>query len=151
MSNTERFRLLAAAYIIIRKENKVLLLKRANTGYQDGNYGLPAGHLNGGELATHAAVREAKEEAGVVVRPEDVRLVFTDHRLDTGISPERIELVFEATKWEGEPFNAEPEKCDDLSWYDLGDLPENMIPLVRAILNSIARGEIYAEHASELE
>jgi 8-oxo-dGTP diphosphatase len=145
----EHFRLLAAVHLLLRRGDEILLLKRANTGYQDGNYGLIAGHLDGGELATHAVVREAKEEAGITVSPQDVRLVHTDHRLSTGVSPERIELCFEASKWQGEVTNTEPEKCDDLSWHNINNLPSNMIPLVRNVLAKIAESDNYSEYATE--
>lgn len=145
----ERFRLLGAVYLVLRRGNEILLLKRANTGYQDGNYGLPSGHLDGNELATHAVAREAKEEAGITVQPEDVRLVHVDHKLNTGVSPERIELFFETSRWEGEITNAEPQKCDDLSWHDITNLPPNMIPMVRNVLTKIAAGEYYSEYPTE--
>ncbi|HEU5187573.1 MAG TPA: NUDIX domain-containing protein [Candidatus Saccharimonadales bacterium] len=148
-TSQERFGLLVAVYLLLRRGDEVLLLKRANTGYQDGNYSLIAGHLDGNELATKGVVREAKEEAGITVRPKDVRLVHTDHRLDTGISPERIELYFEASEWEGEVTNAEPGKCDDLSWHNINDLPPNMVPLVRAVLSRIGEGQAYSEYAVE--
>lgn len=56
----DRYRFIGAVYIILRDNNKVLLLRRANTGYYDGDYSLPAGHMDGDEPAAHAAVREAK-------------------------------------------------------------------------------------------
>jgi 8-oxo-dGTP pyrophosphatase MutT (NUDIX family) len=127
-TSPERYKLLGAVYLVLRRGDEVLLLKRANTGYQDGNYSLIAGHMDGGELATQAIVREAQEEAGIVIHPEDLRLVHTDHRLDTGVSGERIELYFQASAWEGTITNAEPEKCDDLSWHKLNALPTNMVP-----------------------
>lgn len=148
-TSQERAKLFVAVYLLLRRGDEILLLKRANTGYQDGKYGLIAGHLDGNELATHGIAREAKEEAGIIVRPEEVRLVHTDHRLDTGISPETIELCFETSKWEGEPTNAEPEKCDDLSWHNINDLPPNMIPLVKSVLAKVAEGHIYSEYATE--
>ena len=62
-----------AVHIFLLRENSVLLLRRAHTGYGDGNYSVVAGHLDGGESVTQAAVREAKEEVGVDLRPADLR------------------------------------------------------------------------------
>lgn len=45
----ERYKFICAMYLILIKENKVLLLKCANTGYEDGNYSLVAGHMDGNE------------------------------------------------------------------------------------------------------
>ncbi len=146
----ERFKLIPAVYLVLRRGDQVLLLRRANTGYQDGKYGLVAGHLDGDELATAAMVREAKEEAGITIRPEALRFVHVAHRLSRGqLGQERIDIFFEATEWDGEVVNAEPEKCDDLSWFEITALPESMLPFVRRVLTDIARGGQYSEYSSE--
>lgn len=150
MTGTERFRLIPAVYLVLRKDNQVLLLRRANTGYQDGKYGLVAGHLDGDESATSAMVREAKEEAGITVKPEDLRFAHLAHRLNRNQpGQERVDIFFEATDWQGEIVNAEPEKCDDLSWFDAENLPDDMLPFVRLVLADIARGKQYSEYTTE--
>jgi 8-oxo-dGTP pyrophosphatase MutT (NUDIX family) len=146
----ERFKLIPAVYLVLRKGDEVLLLQRANTGYQDGKYGLVAGHLDGDELATHGLAREALEEAGITVKPEALTLVHTAHRLSRDqVGQERVDLFFEATSWGGEVTNAEPQKCDDLSWFHLDQLPDNMIPLVKQVLQYIAAGVHYSEYTNE--
>lgn len=150
MNKKERFKLIPAVYLVLRRDNKVLLLRRANTGYQDGRYSLVAGHLDGDELATVGMAREAKEEAGVIVDPKDLQLVHVAHRLSRGeVGQERVDLFFEAGRWQGEPTNAEPEKCDDLSWFPIDDLPAAMVPLVRLVLTDIAQGKSYSEYVEE--
>jgi hypothetical protein len=59
---------------------------------------------------------------------------------------ERIDIFFTVDKWEGEPKNMEPKKCDDLGWFPLGDLPENTIPYIRQAIESIQKGITYSEH-----
>ena len=142
-----RFKLIPAVYMLFRRDNKALLLKRANTGYRDGEYSLPAGHVDGGEPAVRAAMREAREEVGVNVEPGDLRLVHTMHRFSDEPEPhERIDLFFEITKWQGELSNAEPEKCSEISWYHIDNLPENMVPEVRSALEKIAAGRAYSDY-----
>lgn len=146
----ERFKLIPAVFLVLRRNDEVLLLRRANTGYQDGKYSLIAGHLDGDELATIAMARETKEEAGITVDPESLKLVHVSHRLtrdDPG--QERIDLFFEPREWEGEATNMEPLKCDDLSWYPISHLPPNMLPHVRTVLSLISRGEVYSEYTEE--
>lgn len=146
----ERFKLIPAVYLILRKGDEVLLLQRANTGYQDGKYSLVSGHLDGNELATVGLAREALEEAGVTVDPRDLRLVHTVHRLSRGTpNQERIDLYFEATTWHGEVTNVEPHKCSDLRWFDIKHLPTEMIPLVRNVLQAVTRGEYFSEYEKE--
>jgi 8-oxo-dGTP diphosphatase len=146
----QRFKLIPAVYLLLRKDNKILLLRRFNTGYQDGNYSLVAGHLDGNELATEATAREAKEEAGITVDPQNLKLVHVAHRLTRNqVGQERLDLFFEASEWTGDVSNAEPDKCDDLSWHPLNDLPRNMLPLIRYVLRDVAKGIGYSEYADE--
>lgn len=90
--------------------------------------------------------REAKEELGIIVRPEDMKLVHTVHRLNRNEpNQEHIDLFFEAIKWGGDITNAEPHKCDDVSWFASDDLPENTLPLVRHVIEATARGDTFSE------
>lgn len=148
-TSTEPFKLKVAVYVLLRRDDEILLAKRANTGYQDGNYGLPAGHLNGNELATSGVIREAKEEIDVDIDVNDLKLVHVTHKLDTGISSERVELIFECRKWQGEPRNAEPHKCDEVAWFAMSSLPANMIPLVRRVVELSDKGIVYSEYPFE--
>jgi 8-oxo-dGTP diphosphatase len=145
----ERFKLIPAVYLLLRRANEVLLLRRANTGYQDGKYGLVAGHLDGDELGTIAMCREAKEEAGIILEPSDLKFVHVAHRLGRSNGQERVDFFYEATKRSGEVLNAEPEKCDDLSWYPMDRLPDNMLPLVRLVLTDVRIGIPYSEYTEE--
>lgn len=149
-TSKERFKLIPAVYLVLRKDNEVLLLRRANTGYQDGKYGLVAGHLDGNELGTTAMVREAKEEAGIDIDPSKLEFVHVAHRLGRNqIGQERIDLFYQLKEWQGKIVNAEPEKCDDLSWFDINNLPDNMLPFVKRVLTDIARGISYSEYLTE--
>lgn len=141
------FSLVPAAYIILRKGDEVLLIRRSNTGYMDGFYSLPSGHIDGNEPAMRAAAREAKEEVGVEIVPSDLRFVHVVHRVAEEKDHERVDFFFEATKWSGEPENTEPEKCDDVQWFSLGDLPAKLSPVVAQALQKMADGEYYSDLA----
>ncbi|HSX16856.1 MAG TPA: NUDIX domain-containing protein [Patescibacteria group bacterium] len=141
----DRHTVIPAVYVLLRQGSKVLLMRRYNTGYADGLYSLPAGHLDGGEPAKVAMVREIKEETDVVVAPEDLQLAHTMHRLAEEGSHERIDLYFETTKWQGEPRIMEPNKCDDIQWFDVSALPTNIVPVVRQAFDCIASGTNYSE------
>lgn len=139
----ERFKLIGAVHLFLRRGEEVLLLRRFHTGYEDGNYSVPAGHLDGGETVTQAARREAREECGVDIAAEDLRVVGVMHRQS---DDERVDFFVETRRWTGRIVNAEPNKCDDLSWHRLDTLPSNMIPYVRQALNQAAQGVWYAEY-----
>lgn len=148
----QRFKLIPAVYLIVRRRDEVLLLRRANTGYQDGKYGMIAGHLEGDELATAALAREAKEEAGITIDPLKARFVHLIHGLHREqIGQERLSLFFEVWEWEGNIKNMEPEKCDDLSWHPVDKLPNNILPQVRNALQYISKNIYYSEYAEEPE
>ena len=53
------------AIVFLHRTNALLLLKRYDTGNEDGKYGLPGGHLEDGESVRHAAVRECRKEIGI--------------------------------------------------------------------------------------
>ncbi len=138
-----RFTLVAAVHLfLLRDEDRsVLLLRRANTGYEDGRHSVIAGHLNGDETVHAAAIREAREEAGITLAPADVSLVGVMHR--RAVAPgddERIDFFLLAHSWRGVLVNAEPHKCDELAWYPLDGLPPTVIPYVRRALTNYRQG-----------
>ena len=132
-----RTALLVAAHLFLLRDDLVVLLRRCNTGYEDGNYSVVAGHLDGGEEVITAAIREAWEEAGVRLSPRDLRVVGVMHRR---AEDERIDFFLAAKTWAGEPTNAEPHRCDELAWFPLDRLPSNVIPYVRRALENFSRG-----------
>lgn len=97
--NNERFKVYAAAFLVLVKDGQVLLLKRKGTGYKDGEYSLIAGHLDGGETTKQCIIREAREEAGIKINPEDLEVTHTMHYL----SPDReyFGIFLNAEKWSG--------------------------------------------------
>jgi 8-oxo-dGTP diphosphatase len=133
----ERFKLVSAVHLFLIREGRVLLLRRFNTGYQDGSYSVVAGHLDGGEPVKQAMIREAREEVGITIAPEDVDVVGVMHRRS---EDERIDWFLAASTWAGEVTNAEPHKCDRLDWFPLDALPGNVIPYVRRAIDNYRRG-----------
>jgi 8-oxo-dGTP pyrophosphatase MutT (NUDIX family) len=134
---TERFQLSSAVHLFLIRDGHVLLLRRCNTGYEDGNYSVVAGHLNGDEEVKAAAIREAKEEAGIEISPQDLEVVGVMHRR---ADDERVDFFLATSSWSGEIVNNEPGRCDDLAWFDVEELPENVIPYVRRALENYRHG-----------
>lgn len=134
-----------ASYLVLLRDGRVLLARRANTGYCDGQYSLPAGHVESGESFTQALVREVGEEIGIRVTTDDVKAAHVLHRKAEDGS-ERAEVFYTAAHWVGGIQNLEPEKCDDLSWFPLDSLPENTIPYIRTVLEHIEKGVSYSEY-----
>ena len=145
MATKQRHVVIPAVYILFRRKGELLFMLRARTGYADGNYSLPAGHVDSNEPAAVAAAREAKEEVDVIVEPASLRLVHLQHRVSEGDSSERMNVFFEASAWQGEFANNEPHKCQELQWFATDNLPANIAPEVRLALVKMAEGHAYSE------
>jgi len=142
----ERYKVISASYLLLRQDKELLMLRRSNTGYMDGRYSLPAGHLEKGEPADLALIREAEEEIGVSIKRPDLNLRHVLQYPDINEEDERLILFFETRRWKGEPTNLEPQKCDDLRWFDLDKLPKNITPEVQQALEQIAAGKYFSSY-----
>jgi ADP-ribose pyrophosphatase YjhB (NUDIX family) len=129
-----------AVYVFLVRDGEVLLTRRFQTGFEDGRYSTIAGHLDGDESVRAAAVREAREEAGVEIAPDDLEPIGVMHRNAPEPRHERVDFFFVARRWRGEPRNLEPEKCDHVGWFRLDALPDSTIGYVRRALENHARG-----------
>lgn len=133
-----------AVTLILRKGDTIAMLLRANTDWMNGYYGLPGGRVEQGEKLSEAAARELLEETGVKVNPDDLELKLTWQRhYEDG---DWVDVVFEVTEWEGDAVNAEPDVHSELVWLDPRQLPENVLPENRFLLERIAAGKNYAEY-----
>ena len=116
--------------------------RRFNTGYRDGEYSVPAGHLDGSETVITAGIREAKEEIGVEIQAGNMIFSSVMHRIE---GDERVDFFIHVREWSGEIVNAEPDKCDDLRWVDVNALPDNIIPYVRRAIENHLNGVMFDE------
>lgn len=121
------------ALLFLRSDNKILLLRRKNTGYEDGNYCFPGGHVEKGEPIHEALIREVKEEIGINIRENDLKLI---HILNRKIDDNAyVDFIFECNKWEGNPYIVETDKSDDLQWFAIDNVPENIISFMKEVFS----------------
>jgi 8-oxo-dGTP diphosphatase len=128
-----RARFPVTVHLLFFRENQILLLRRFNTGFRDGEYSVPAGHLDGNEMVMAAAAREAVEETGVRIEAGEIAFSSVMHRNE---GDERVDFFVHVRSWQGEPVNAETDKCDELRWADVNDMPLNTIPYVRQAIHN---------------
>lgn len=146
--NQERYKLGSFVSLILRKDDKVLLIRRFQTGSEDGMYGCAGGGLDPDETITQAAIREAAEELGIGIRQEDLKVVHVVHR-KTPTNKQVIGFFFEAVSWQGTPANKEPHKCDDIQWFYINDLPNNTQPTFKHVVQMLDKKVFYSEFGWE--
>lgn len=144
---SDRYRVVPAAYILMLRgdagRTEVLLQLRANTGFMDGHWAAAAaGHVEVGEDAPAAAVREAHEELGVTIEQGDLVPLTAVHRTRRTGDPidERVDFFFTCRHWSGRPHAAETGKTAGLDWFPLDGLPDPTVPHERAVLDALRAG-----------
>lgn len=151
MQVTKRVTSIPAVYLILSRQQsanngkEILMSLRSNTGYRDGFWSFPAGHIEPAESLTEAMVREAQEELGISVRSADLKLVHSMWRATPEAEGGRLDFYFNAVNWIGEPVNAEPEKCGQVSWWPIDRLPTPLIPEVAQAIDAIENASPYSE------
>ncbi|MGW6454660.1 NUDIX hydrolase [Streptomyces sp. NPDC055078] len=134
----ERHRRICDVHLVLIRDAHVLLTLRKG-GYAAGQWQVPSGHLEAGEPTDAGTAREGWEEIGVRVAAGELEFAhFIDHRAP-GEAP-RLGVFYRAHAWEGEPYNAEPDKCGGLDWFPLDAIPEKTVPYHAAALAHIAAG-----------
>jgi mutator protein MutT len=135
-----------AVHIFFLRDTQILLIRRFNTGYEDGKLSVVAGHVDAGETVTQAVIREVSEEVGVGLDPKDIQII---HVMNRKSEDERIDFFMTVRHWSGEIVNKEPHKCDELAWHPITRLPHNTIPYVRHAIECFQNGIAYSEFGWE--
>jgi 8-oxo-dGTP pyrophosphatase MutT (NUDIX family) len=129
-------------YLLLKQNNKVLLQLRKNTSYCDGMWSFVSGHVEDGESATEAMIREAYEEIGIELLPSQLKVVHVMHRKTNRLN---VDLFFECPSWQGAVKNREPDKCEKLEFFSLDSFPPHVIDCTASALQCILKGIFYSE------
>ena len=141
----ERYKsLIVVDLMLIRKneetgKKEVLLALRKNTGYNDGKYELPGGHVNEGEDLMNAMIREADEELKIKLKLEDLHIKHILHHYKGN----RLKFIISSEKYEGNLEIGEPEKCEKLEWFNIEELPENLDKRAKKVIREIENNIFY--------
>ena len=122
-----------ALALLVRDSHALLVHRDPSRRWYPDCWELVGGHVEPGELPHEAVTRECLEEVGVHIHdPRPIPMPVPDPTLEVH--------AFLVTRWEGEPFNAEPEEHDDLRWFrpsDLADLKMAHPASLSSILSTI--------------
>lgn len=139
----------AVHWFVFNELGEVLLLRRFGTGYKDGCYSVPAGHVDGDETARAAMLREIKEEVGTDLTESDLQFAHVMHRNQVSEPYERIDFFFVTTNFTGKVRNCEPGKCDQIAWFNYAQLPDTMVEYVERALHHVKQKNYYSEYTEE--
>lgn len=126
-------------------QGRVLLgLRHPDSAYAPATHHYLAGHCER-ESAVACLVREAREEAGLVIDPDEVELAHVVHLVDTPGDTPRVQMIFRARSWSGTPEVREPDRCIGWRFWDADQLPERIVPYTRSAIDGIRAGRRYTE------
>lgn len=134
-----------AVYALLFKDDKILLMQRCNTGYEDGKWSIPSGHLLEGELPKFAIQREVLEEVTVMVPINELKIVHVSFRPKHDHTGARVDYFYKGHKWIGDVTNGEPKKCSRLIWVKPNDLPKDTTPVVQYAISAFLKGQLHSE------
>ena len=143
MKKVERHMAKLACYMLVFVDGKILLMKRQNSGCDDGMYGLPSGHIEEGEDPLEGAVRETLEEIGITVTESEFLSVIYRTNKNIGQKCSKkdfVDFFFVCRSYCGLIKNMEPEKCSKIIIADIKDLPENTVPQVKLAIANMYTG-----------
>ena len=143
MSKNNRFKLPAAAYLVLIQDDSILLAKRKGS-WKAGWWSLVAGHIDGDETMKDAIAREAYEEVGLIIKPEDLDVKCVMHR--KAEDTEYFDVFLQPRKWEGKLEIREPDKIADLQFFSLKDLPDMLLEYVKEAIDASKKGISYIDH-----
>jgi 8-oxo-dGTP diphosphatase len=143
----DRFQVIPAAYLLLLRgggpDVEVLLqLRGEGTSYKPGHWATAAaGHVELGESVFVAAAREAVEELGITVAPDDIAPLCAMQRTLPGVTDpveQRVDYFLTTRSWQGEPSVVEPEKAVEVRWFRPSSLPAPMVPHEEYLLGLLA-------------
>jgi 8-oxo-dGTP pyrophosphatase MutT (NUDIX family) len=130
--------LVAAVIVHDLDQQKVLLIQRGSEAkFAPGSWDLPVGKSEKGEPITATAVRELREETGLVVDPGALRVAHVIHGAWGVEAPNGfLTVVFVTHRWSGEAVNAEPDKHRAVTWIHEDSIPADFVTTTATALNN---------------
>ena len=120
--------------LLFNNNSKIVLLKRTNTSYCNNMYTLPGGHLEIGETIIDGIKRELYEEIGVMFSNNELSLIKIINRKVN--NENYIDFIFKGELKERQVINKEKNKCSEIIYRNIKNIPENSIPILKRIVKN---------------
>jgi ADP-ribose pyrophosphatase YjhB (NUDIX family) len=153
MATTENQKSIVCVYMLFMQNEQVSMSRRVGRAYMNEHYQIPTGHVETitdgdkiiQEKPTTTVIRESLEEAGVIVKEEDVELILTQMKPSIDMPEVRSCLYFKINKWQGELANKEPDKADNFGFYPINNPPQPLAAEIASAFRAINEGRRYDE------
>ena len=130
--------------IILNDKWEILLQLRPKTySYKWWTRGLPWWKLQKYETFENALIREVKEETNLDIDPKDCSVINIANTFDLESKTHYIQIWMLVKKTTGELKIMEPSKCEELRYFPLDSLPNNLFPPTRTNITLFMKWEIY--------
>ena len=129
--------MVGAAVLMVDEQDRLLLLKRSDSGY----WGLPGGAVEPGEVVEMAARREVREEAGVEIGEMMLFGVFSGpelyYKYPNGDEVYNVTIIYVSRE-----FNSAiviNEEHTEWRWFARAEIPENISPPIIPVIEQFKR------------
>jgi len=133
----------------LKRGNQVLLGKRHEDPEKadselrgEGTWTMPGGKLEFQESLREGVCREVREETGIEVDKASLKLVSVTN--DIVEDAHFVTLGFLSESFEGGPRVMEPDEITEWKWFDLDNLPDNIFPPSKKVLENYAQNIIFS-------
>lgn len=125
----------AAHALVVNKENKVLVMKRAECNdYKPLTWDIPGGTVEVGETVEEALIRELKEETGIEIKP--LHPIYAYSNLSQLPKRQTVQLVY-ACEYKGGNVILNPEEHEEYKWIDYPEIRNlECIPFLAGLLET---------------
>ncbi len=129
--------MLGATTLVLDEENRLLMMRRTDSGY----WGTPGGAVELGEIIEEAAKRETREETNIEITAMLLFGVFSGpdlyYKYPNGDEVYNVSIVYLTRDWRGEiRLN---DEHSEWKWFAPDNLPEDVSPPIMTILDHFRR------------
>lgn len=136
--------------VMILRDGKVLLgqrhpdpVKADSLMNGEGTWTMPGGKLDFGESFEEGAVREVKEEIGVLIQAGDLEVISLSNDIVPTAHFVTVGLLCKNFPKDAEPQVMEPDEITQWQWFPLDLLPTPLFKPSQKVLNNYKEGRIY--------